>query len=319
MRIEEIIKRGESSNDKDLIESIFQELIEIVTVTGIPPPQFIDGHVEESHLLLRAKLWKILLKVTKIDDDMVNEYQRLVELGPSREMRTIKVDAPRTLLRTIVKNRVSPDQLIRSLNAWQHSVGYEFSYCQGFNNIMATLLFIMPEVDAFYCFSKLLLEYVPSYAKEKIPGAFQALKLIREILFRIDPTFAKEFYDKCKQSPPLLEFIIPFNITNDPPSKEGETESRGDLFLEIFPLWDVALCLGFHVHLVFSAARILLLRDKIITSDNPNKLFSPDLPPLESKKILVLALPILYALPEEVEEELIKHCLYIEELPSRQT
>lgn len=82
---------------------------------------------------------------------------------------------------------MSEDSLIRLLNAYVHFVGNLVcfpticasccehhsigdssicTYVQGLNVVAAPFLYTMPEVDAFFAFTKLILHHVPLYAEK---------------------------------------------------------------------------------------------------------------------------------------------------------
>jgi len=166
------------------------------------------------------------------------------------------------------------------------------------------LLYIMPEVDAFYCFKKIVDELVPTYGKDQIPGPLKAFEIFKAILKQHDPYLTEILYQKFSRVP-LDELIFSFNIPND------------ESFEEAYLLWDVSIALGFNMNVLFAVSRFILLRDKIIEMDVKNTNNLPDLlSSLNGKAVLEMTFPILYSLQDEIFDQLVNHTLIVYDVPN---
>ncbi|CAM9715242.1 unnamed protein product, partial [Phaeothamnion confervicola] len=134
---------------------------------------------------LRGLIWKLLLGAMHIDAML---YIRLVEQGASWSDWKIRDDTFRTLRGDEeFQRRVPEDKLSRLNNAFVRlnfpdvdglpatpglpvrmaaaealvGLGSYGGYVQGMTILCAPLLFVMPEVDAFFCFHALLTRHIP--------------------------------------------------------------------------------------------------------------------------------------------------------------
>eukprot|EP01137_Pigoraptor_chileana_P031073 Opistho-2@18382 len=180
-RYESLIEEGTKHPHK--IPTLLDELRRLVLLEGLPT-------ATADAAAVRPKLWKIFLRVGAIDADA---YIGLVEKGRSSVYDKIRNDTFRTLKSDAVfLSRVSEDKLIRVLNAFanghattststhsqqqqqqqqqqkpplqQHQPSMQFSYVQGMNVLLAPLLYVMTEVEAFYSFDALLTSHCPMYS-----------------------------------------------------------------------------------------------------------------------------------------------------------
>lgn len=62
-----------------------------------------------------------------------------------------------------------------------------FSYVQGMNVLAAPFLYVMSELDAFYCFSSFITKMCPLYVQPALEGVHCALKLLDLCLKVVDP------------------------------------------------------------------------------------------------------------------------------------
>lgn len=84
--------------------------------------------------------------------------------------------------------------MIRLLNAFIHKYGtpekernkstkkYDFTYVQGMNVIAGPFLYVMPELDSFACFCKLVTYHCPRYVSPNLIGVHDACSLLDECL-----------------------------------------------------------------------------------------------------------------------------------------
>lgn len=153
-------------------------------------------------------MWKLLLRVKKVS---ASSYIDLVELGPSELDEKIRNDTFRTMTTdaSFLEN-VTEDSLIRLLNAFvwtcegklpSNSVantGNKFyvndkdvrantirkimgqeSYVQGMNILAAPFLMTMPEMEAFFSFSKFIWKWCPLYVQPTMKGVHCGLKVMK--------------------------------------------------------------------------------------------------------------------------------------------
>ena len=71
------------------------------------------------------------------------------------------------------------------------------------NVLLGPIIYIMDEVDAFYCFQKFL-DLIPSYLLEKVDGVFVGCRLIDQIIEKIDTNL----HQSLKQQKVTAEYYI---------------------------------------------------------------------------------------------------------------
>ena len=105
---------------------------------------------------VRGLLWKIFswCEPCRMPQDTWTLSRRGEHPSETRTGK-IKKDAPRTLATDeLYLKRVSQDALVRVLNAFLHahadSSSMPFLYVQGMNVLLAPLLCVMPEPDAYF-------------------------------------------------------------------------------------------------------------------------------------------------------------------------
>jgi len=78
---------------------------------------------------------------------------------------------------------------------------------------------------------------------------------------------------------------------------------------ELLALWDVAIAVGVHMHILFAVARMLLMRDKLLASPNPNsQLLSVNKwPDFEASAVINVAFTTSLALPSELYSLIAAH------------
>jgi hypothetical protein len=128
--------------------------------------------VQTRHGSLRSCVWKILLGVYRID---AVEYISLVQKGPCPVWEKIQNDVFRTLATDVDFTRnVTNEMISRLLHSfvWKtlvqpksRLVNLSFSYVQGMNVLAAPFLYVMPELEAFSCFSYFILHSCPLYVQ----------------------------------------------------------------------------------------------------------------------------------------------------------
>eukprot|EP01123_Difflugia_compressa_P007350 TRINITY_DN20086_c0_g1_i1.p1 TRINITY_DN20086_c0_g1~~TRINITY_DN20086_c0_g1_i1.p1 ORF type:complete len:166 (+),score=18.87 TRINITY_DN20086_c0_g1_i1:194-691(+) len=164
----------------------------------------------------------------------------------------------------------------------------------------------MPELDAFHCLCKLMRSHCPLYLKtpnQNVPGVYKAMELFGDVLKEIDPDL-DQFLISKKMIPTTYAFsaVQGMNITLSP-------------LREWLQLWDIAICLGVHLHLIFAVARVLLIREQIMKSEQPNDLLNPKRwPSLKAKTIVNLGMQIVKCLSEEIYASVLLHPFHNEHI-----
>jgi len=268
-------------------------LRKLILLEGLPTEP--EGeHADTVACTLRGRIWKILLRIKCVD---AAKYISLIEKGSADQkiydkirndtFRTFKTNAHYTA-------RVPEEKLIRLLNAFIHSCGKneQISYVQGMNVISAPFLYVMPEVDAFFCFSQFVQFHAPLYFHPGIEGAFTGLKMVDEILKLVDPELyihliSKNLKAEMYAMPPVLSISA-----CTPP------------LAELLKLWDVFFAFGVHLNIICVVAQIVIMREELLVSDRPNL---RTLPSLDANLILSVAVQLVRQLPEELYNRLVEH------------
>ena len=125
---------------------------------------------------LRGRIWKILLRIPKVD---VDEYLALVQKKDQTLYRSICNDTFRSFGKDYkFRERVPDAKLIRTVSAlvqYCKSIKSPIGYIQAMSKLIAPFLYVMPEADAFFCFRRFALCCCPSYFMPNIPGVFGGL------------------------------------------------------------------------------------------------------------------------------------------------
>jgi len=290
----------EGSSDPSKIDENLSKLRELVLIKGFPPETQEERRRLDDSITLRGRVWKILLRVRKTYPE---KYEEFVNKGPSPCDDNILLDASRTLNNeSEFRERVTNEKLIRVLNAWQHYLnkrGQEESYCQGVNCYAAPFLYVMPELDAFHCLCKLMKWHCPLYLNARMhnmPGVYKGVSLFGEILDEMDPDLSKYLNSK-NMIPETYAFstVQGMNISLSP-------------YTEWLQLWDVALCLGVHLHLMFAVARVLLIREQLFKAEHPNDFLGHKRwPALQARTIINVGMQIVRCLPENLYTRVLYH------------
>lgn len=123
-----------------------------------------------------------------------------------------------------------------------------FLLCQGMNILLGPFLCIMSEVDAFFCFSTLMLRHCPRYVLKNMEGVHEGGSLVDKLLAVLDPQLHAHL--KSKQVP------IPISAFPFLSSCMGCLKPLS----EVCRLWDVVFAVGFHFIVVLCTT---LVRDSL--------------------------------------------------------
>jgi cell cycle arrest protein BUB2 len=123
----------------------------------------------------------------RIPEINVNEYLDLVAKKKSKYGDKIRDDTFRTFGQDDkFKRGVQEVKLVRVLNAYCHSMDEKFphmTYVQGMTFHLAPFLYVMPEVDAFFCYKRLLLFYMPNYVLTNLQGVHAGASVFNIFFF----------------------------------------------------------------------------------------------------------------------------------------
>lgn len=135
--------------------------------------------------LERANYWKQLLGVRC--QISAEEYVSYVSRGPSKASNKISDDVHRTFMHNdAFNNRVPHANLDRFLNAFEwkmrlaasnDSDPLTFSYVQGMNLLAGVFLYVMPELDAFHCFTQFITKVCPAVIQPNLEGVRAAARV----------------------------------------------------------------------------------------------------------------------------------------------
>eukprot|EP00027_Filamoeba_sp_ATCC50430_P018947 CAMPEP_0168565340 /NCGR_PEP_ID=MMETSP0413-20121227/13782_1 /TAXON_ID=136452 /ORGANISM="Filamoeba nolandi, Strain NC-AS-23-1" /LENGTH=417 /DNA_ID=CAMNT_0008597183 /DNA_START=173 /DNA_END=1426 /DNA_ORIENTATION=- len=289
-RYETLIQKGQ--DDPQNAEKYLYEIRKLILLEGLPSNAN-DDNRQPWECSLRGTIWKLLLDVRTVD---AKTYIDLVNKGQAEQMIYDKIrnDTFRTFKTSEQYHKRVPEKtLIRLLNAFINSVEKNtISYVQGMNAICAPFLYVMPELDAFFAFSKFAKFCSPLYFNPGIEGAFVGLELLDEILKLTDPDLyihllSKDLKAEMYAMPPILSFS---GCT--PPLEE------------LLKLWDFLLAFGVHLNVVCVAAQILMIREDLLQAERPNP---RTLPPLDANSIISVSIQLVRQLPEELYGRLVSH------------
>eukprot|EP01134_Creolimax_fragrantissima_P000305 CFRG0305T1 len=266
-----------------------------ILLQPLPQETIEEKRSNSSCCTLRGRLWKILLHVGDLSG---SEYTGLVRRGKSQVHDKIKNDVFRTFRNDIeFRERVHDDQLTRGLNALAHKMmegknGGRISYVQGMNVLLGPFLYVMPEVDSFYCFHRLLDEHIPHYVDMNCSGVHLGLELFSECLFHCD----RQLHEKLKAIPVESYAFSPTMslLAGSPPLSE------------VLKLWDFLFAFGAHLNIICVLAQVIGLRNFILAEKSPANLLRK-LPPLESEQIISTATIMARKLPTELYEKVTTH------------
>jgi len=168
-------------------------------------------------------------------------------------------------------------------------------------NIYAgAFLYCLPEVDAFFCLLKFMNNCCPTYMNlrnNRIPGVYQAVKLFVEILENFDPELSRRISNtNIPHEAFVMSTLHGLNVTLKP-------------YDEWLNLWDAAMALGVHFHVIFAVARVILIRDQILVENvSPNTFLGhKKWPELSAKTIINLSMSIVHSMSNDVYERLLRH------------
>lgn len=130
------------------------------------------------------------------------------------------------------------------------------------NTLAATFLYVMPELDAYHMFNRLIVQYIPLYYQHSHIGVHAACTLIDMIIQQCDG----ELYQQLLVAHHLQAYIYAFS----PVSSLCTSVLPLDIAVQIWDWLYAAQCPALNV--VCVAAQILLIRQQLLSSKQPKAL-----------------------------------------------
>jgi cell cycle arrest protein BUB2 len=243
---------------------------------------------------VRGKVWKIMLGLDSISSD---NYISLVAKHESNKYSKIRGDSFRTFPKDVeFKNSVSEVEIIRLLNSFVHSFSPNFTYCQGMNTICAPFLYTMNELEAYYCFVKLITVKTPLYWLSSHIGVEAGCKLVDECLAVVDSELYHHLASRSLQAYVYAFHCVSSLCASIPP------------FTELIKLWDFLLAFGPHLNILCVTAQILALRSQLLASEAPKDILDyRKWPAMKANFTISLAMSILPQLPKQLYDNICEH------------
>lgn len=188
------------------------------------------------------------------------------------------------------------DKLIRALNAFVHATEGDprMGYVQGMNTICGAFLYVLPEVEAYYCYERFIRFHVPRYVYPSLDGVHTGTKLLDDVLEKVDPELHKHLLFKGLTAK-IYGFASLLSFSAATPPLD-----------ELVKLWDFYLAFGAHLNVVAVAAQVVLIRKELLASDSPMKLLRK-FPNLRSRAIIAETVRLVKLLDDKLYERLLKH------------
>jgi cell cycle arrest protein BUB2 len=296
-KYEDLILFG-NTHPEHVKENLYK-LRKLILLEGLPSEseEEENARTSGSPCSLRGIVWKILMNIKHVNAE---KYISLIQQGPSaRCYQQIRKDIGRTFMNDLdFAASVPQDKLSRCLNAFANSCldspsTSSLGYIQGMNAICGAFLYVLPEVDAFYCFSALVLEQCYQYLVPSIAGVYEGLSLLSKALEHVDPELYNYLLSKGYKEPLLMHAVLSLN-TGTPPLEQ------------VLHLWDFVFAFGIHMNVVLTLSQLVLMRDTLLAHPSPCSLFR-SLPPLDSQLIISLSVQLVRQFPPDLYDKLVAH------------
>jgi len=138
--------------------------------------------------------------------------------------------------------------VVRVLNALSLDCGY----VQGVNVLLGPFLFLMPEMDAYYCCHSLLTDHIPRYITKNLDGVVMGIELLDKILKLLDTALYDHIIAKLMD---LRIFSVRYILTLMANTQPLE---------EVIKLWDAIFAFGAHLNILLFCAYLITLRHDIL-------------------------------------------------------
>lgn len=186
-------------------------------------------------------------------------------------------------------------------------------YVQGMNVLAAPFLYAArSEVQAFAAYSHFITTICPGYVRGgSMDGVHRGLTLVDRILDIVDPKLSAHLQSR-HLSASIYAFASVLTLCACTPPLP-----------EVLKLWDFLFAFGPHLNLVCIVAQLIMIRDKLLSSDRYAQLcgrfglvthiwYSPNqilraMPPLDADQIKAVAISLIRHIPESLFEEIVSH------------
>jgi cell cycle arrest protein BUB2 len=138
-------------------------------------------------------------------------------------------------------------------------ISTDLGYVQGMNVLLGPFLYIMPELDSYYCCWTLFSEHIPSYVRKNLEGVHQGITLVGKCLKVFDLKLHTHLMNKVQD---LRIFSLRYILTlmaNVQPLKE------------VIRLWDGIFAFGAHLSIVVFCCYLINLREEILAESTGYK------------------------------------------------
>jgi len=296
-KYEDLIQYGNAHPEH--VKDNLYKLRKLILLEGLPAESEEEqrARIGGAPCSLRGTVWKILMNIKTVNAE---KYISLIQQGASQRCyQQIRKDITRTFMNDLdFAASVPQDRLSRCLNAFANSClespsTSSLGYIQGMNAICGAFLYVLPEVDAFYCFSALVLEQCHQYLVPSIAGVYEGLNLLTRALEYVDPELYTYLVSKGYKEALLMHAVLSLS-TGTPPLEE------------VLHLWDFIFAFGIHMNVVFTLAQLLLMRETLLAHRSPCSLFR-SLPPLDSQLIISLSVQLVRQFPPDLYDKFVAH------------
>jgi cell cycle arrest protein BUB2 len=210
---------------------------------------------------------------------------------------------------SVIRSRVSEASLLRILNAFAQAHASEndlllppprgkFSYVQGMNVLLAPLVAVLGEVDAFFAFEALILHHVPRYVQPTLDGAHAGASLLDNCLRTCDPELHAHLSDVHHLSTLVYAFPVVLSLMASIPPLQQTIRH-----------WDFLLAAGVTINIVSITALLVSMRARLLESDSPMRLLQ-NLPPVDADALRVLTMRLAARLPADLSSRIATHSTF---------
>ncbi|KAG9201553.1 hypothetical protein G6514_005560 [Epicoccum nigrum] len=331
--LDQLLLKGANS---DMTEENLAELRYTILTKGIPANS--EGMSE-----LRIYIWLILLNAAPLRTDI---YLDLIRQGASPAHSKIQNDTFRTFQGDpLFRRRVTQNSITRVLNAvawrlndahearvngWQspptlsefggspisrHSFSTaggggggatdksasvqadaeQIGYVQGMNVLCGPFLYAAKgEVEAFTGFETLITRECPGYVRGSMDGVHKGLALVDRVLAVVDPKLHAHLMAHRMEAKIYAFASVLTMCACTPPLPE------------VLLLWDFLFAYGPHLNILCIVAQLVLIRTEILSSPSPNQILR-NLPALQARRIIDVAVSFSGRIPEDMYAEIVSH------------
>lgn len=135
----------------------------------------------------------------------------------------------------------------------------ELGYVQGMNVLLAPILLVMPELDAFFTFSCMLKHHCPRYVVKNLDGSHHGCELVAKCF----PVADLELFTHVDARISNVElYAFPAIMT-----LMASLQPLG----EVLRLWDAMIAFGLHLNVLLFVAHLIVNRSKLLAEPNDYK------------------------------------------------